>query len=207
MKFQYGFKTRSKLGVLTNFIFIQASQREIQWVIWATVIAGGLLGTSLTILKNSIILMVFLGCEVAYILIFPQLVCALFIRMSNGYGAAVGWLIGLLLRLLSGEPSLGLAPIIHFPGCTLEDGVYVQYSPIKTIAMLFTFTSNLLFSYLAYVLFNKSFIPEKWDVLSVRMKNSPPPLTPTDELKGDNEKVNESEPYQDATEPMMKTKC
>lgn len=191
----------------SEFIFIQASQREIQWVIWATVIAGGLLGTSLTILKNSIILMVFLGCEVAYILIFPHLVCALFIHMSNGYGAVVGWLIGLLLRLLSGEPSLGLAPIIHFPGCTLEDGVYVQYSPIKTIAVLFAFTSNLLFSYLASVLFNKGFLPEKWDVFSVKMKNSPAQLTPTDELKGDNEKVNETEPYQDASEPMMNTKC
>ncbi|XP_030604389.1 high-affinity choline transporter 1-like [Archocentrus centrarchus] len=158
----------------------EASDREIQWAIRAAAVVAGVVGTSLTSLENSIIIFWFVGAEVAYAVVFPQLVCALFFKISNGYGVIAGCVVGLTLRVLSGDPALRLPVLLCCPGCTLEDGVYVQYAPVKTISMVSSIGAILFFFYLMSVLFNKNLLPEKLDVFRVKVQPSPTGGTPED---------------------------
>lgn len=149
----------------------QASQKELQWVVRVTVVLIGLAGSALTVLDQSIMLFWFLGSDITYTIMFPQLVCVLFCSISNSYGSLMGFMVGVTLRLLSGEQSVGLPATLCFPGCSLEDGVYVQRFPIRTFCMLSTIVATLLFSYLASLLLKR--IPEKWDIFKVQSQSNP----------------------------------
>lgn len=161
-----------------------------------SIIVAGIVATSLTHLGGDIMVYWLVSSDLAYTVLLPQLVCVLFADVSNGYGVSAGYLVALVMRVLCGEPLLGIPTTLHFPGCTLEDGVYVQRSPIKTICMLVSLVSILAFSYGASLLFHKGILPERWDVFRVKSQGAPPPADGAS--GGDNEET---------AEPMLETKC
>lgn len=146
-------------------------------MIYLSIIIAGLIGTSLTSLAKNVIVFWILGSDLSYTIILPQLICVLFTNVSNGFGASAGYIVGLTMRVLCGEPMFGLPAILKFPGYTMEDDVYVQRVPVKTICMLASLISILVFSILASFLFNKGFLPERWDVFKVK----PPAIVLTTE--------------------------
>lgn len=157
----------------------------MQWVIRISVVAVGLAGTSLTFLDSSVLVFWLVGVDMSYTIMFPQLVCILFFRVSNSYGAAVGLIMGIILRVLSGEPLLGLPPVIQFPGCRLDkEGKMTQYFPFRTAIMVASMLSILLFSWLMSIIFNKGLLPERWDVFN--LKHRPTSPTHVSDSKVDN---------------------
>ncbi|XP_069021923.1 high affinity choline transporter 1-like isoform X1 [Embiotoca jacksoni] len=158
-------------NVYKNIIRKQASDREMQWVIRISVVVVGLAGTALTFLDSSVLVFWLVGVDMSYTIMFPQLVCILFFKVSNGYGASVGYVMGIVMRLMSGEPLIGLPPAIKFPGCRLDaEGKVTQYFPFRTVIMVSSLVSILLVSWLASIVFNKGLLPEKWDVFKIKRK-------------------------------------
>lgn len=133
-----------------------------------SIVVVGLVGTSLSYLNSNIMVFWILGSELCYIIILPQLICVLFVDFSNGYGVIAGYLVAVTMRVLCGEPLFGLPAALQFPGYTLEDGVYIQRAPVKTICMMASLLFILFFSFLTKLLFKKGFLPESWDVFQVK---------------------------------------
>ncbi|XP_068590811.1 high-affinity choline transporter 1-like [Cebidichthys violaceus] len=193
-------------NIYKNILRKQASDKEMQWVIRLTVVVVGVVGTYVTFYTNSTLVLWILGADVSYTLIFPHLVTVLFFNVTNGYGATVGYIIGLTVRILLGENIVGLPVLLHLPGCTLEEGVYVQKSPVRTVSMLCTLVTILVFSSLAFFMFNHGLLPERWDIFKVKRNVTTSPVDPvTQNLKEEAESDAECDQNKNgvALQPLM----
>ena len=99
--------------------------------------------------------------DLLYVIIFPQLTCALFVSFTNTYGGVCGFFLGMVFRVAGGESLIGLKPLIHYP--YYDDH---QYFPYKTFSMLLNFGGIIVGSILARGVFlENALIPLKMDVL------------------------------------------
>ncbi|NXE53392.1 SC5A7 protein, partial [Casuarius casuarius] len=142
----------------------KATEREVLWTMRASMLVFGTGAAGLAFYSYSVYDLWFLSGELVYALLFPQLCCALFVPNTNTYGSATGFLVGLLLRLLAGEPALKIPPVIQYPACSLVNGTYIQLFPFKTFTMLLTLGTIIAVSYLAAFLFKRNLLPRRWDV-------------------------------------------
>jgi len=129
------------------------------------------------ILVSSIYVLWYLCSDLVYVILFPQLLCVVYVPHTNTYGSLSAYIIGFVFRISIGEPSLNIPPWIHF-------GPYI---PPKTLCMLISLSTTLLISLIAKVVFEKRMLSPKFDVLHclVDIPNEILPLkesTTTDEL-------------------------
>lgn len=127
----------------------------------------GFAGMGLAFGGNSVFALWILSGELLYCLIFPQLICVLHVSFANAYGVIAGYVVGLLLRVLGGEPSLGIPPLVLYPWSREKDGVIVQYFPFRTFAVICSVICVIGLSKLVDFLFRRNIIPKSWDVLHV----------------------------------------
>ncbi|XP_072120679.1 high affinity choline transporter 1-like [Mobula birostris] len=157
-------------NIYKTIIRKKAAEKEVIWIMRTTVVLFGALATVLAILTNSVYGLWFLSSEFVYAILFPQLVCVLFIPSTNIYGSAAGYLIGLTLRLLAGEPFLQIPPIIQYPGISFNNSTFEQHFPFKTFTLLLSLLSTVMFSYLASFVFKRRILPVRFDVFKITEK-------------------------------------
>ncbi|KAK5984522.1 High-affinity choline transporter [Trichostrongylus colubriformis] len=138
-----------------------ASEREVILVMRFSIILVGVMATIMALTIQSIYGLWYLCADLVYVILFPQLLCVVYIKSSNTYGSLAGYAVGLVLRLSGGEPLLGLPALVHYPMYT--DGI--QYFPFKTVAMLSSLAFILGVSSLSEYLFTTGQISPEWDVL------------------------------------------
>jgi high affinity choline transporter 7 len=87
-----------------------------------------------------------LAADVVFVIVLPQLFCAVFIKRTNVYGAITGFLLGSVLRMGAGEALLDWQPFIEYPFYSVDSG---QQFPFRTFAMVVSLVTIVTVSLLA----------------------------------------------------------
>ncbi|KAK2174485.1 hypothetical protein NP493_799g05059 [Ridgeia piscesae] len=130
----------------------QTSERELLWVLRCGIVVEGTLAAMLAIAVHTIYGLFVLCTDLVFVIIFPQLFCVFYMPTSNSYGSFFGYICGACLRLVGGEPVLGLPALVTYPFA------------YKSLAMLTNFICIILVSYLARVAFRAGWLPMRLDV-------------------------------------------
>ncbi|KAJ8303640.1 hypothetical protein KUTeg_020036 [Tegillarca granosa] len=138
-----------------------ASDREIVWVLRISIAVTGTLGAIIAITVRSVYGLFVLCGDLMYVIQFPMLTCALWVKFANTYGSIAGCIVGLFINLTGGFPTLKIPPLIKYPFYDPEIG---QIFPFKTLATICCFLTIIIVSYVTHVLFTKEILPKKFDI-------------------------------------------
>ena len=89
--------------------------RHLKLVMRVTIALLGVGAVAMALRVQSVQALWFFTSDLVFVLLFPQLVSALFDRRANLAGSVVAFTVSLVLRLGGGEPLFGLPPLIPYP--------------------------------------------------------------------------------------------
>ena len=140
----------------------QASEIEIIWVMRAAVFGVSAMAMATAITVTSIYELWFLCADFVYIIIFPQLVCVVYVENANTYGSLAGYIIGLFFRLAGGEPWMGLRAIIKYPWYDADNDL--QLFPFKSFSMILSLITIIGVSLSLKYAFESGLIHHRYDI-------------------------------------------
>ncbi len=91
------------------------SLRSLKRILRGSIAILGGLAVVLALEVESVQALWFFTSDLVFVLLFPQLVYALFDRRTNFAGSCAGFAVSLVLRLGGGEPLFGIPPMIPYP--------------------------------------------------------------------------------------------
>lgn len=126
---------------LKRLVWPQLSVDQMRRVIRSSIVIFGAVATVLALKVQSVQALWFFTSDLVFVLLFPQLLFALFDRKANRAGSIAAFAVALVLRLGGGEPLLGIPSFIPYPEiCAgLLPGTPSDWYDAQTGAMLFPF--------------------------------------------------------------------
>ncbi|CAJ0933273.1 unnamed protein product, partial [Mesorhabditis belari] len=140
-----------------------ASEKEVIIVMRFSIIVVGIMATVMALTIQSIYGLWYLCADLVYVILFPQLLCVVYMETSNTYGSMSGYFVGLILRLSGGEPLVGLPAFIHYPMYDVDEKK--QYFPFRTMAMLSTLFTLCFVSRFSIWLFRTGRLQPEMDIM------------------------------------------
>ncbi|KAK7490861.1 hypothetical protein BaRGS_00017917 [Batillaria attramentaria] len=150
-------------NIYCDIIRPKASDREMVWLLRVSVIVVGSLATLIACTANSVYGLFVLCSDLMYVILFPQFTLVLWFTQSNAYGCLAGYSVAFLLRVLGGEPLIGLPALLRFP---LYDEAAGQLFPFRTFSMLCNCAVTISVSLLTNAMFFRGWVPAKYDKLN-----------------------------------------
>jgi len=87
-------------------------------VIRSSIVLFGAVAAVLALKVQSVQALWFFTSDLVFVLLFPQLVAALFDPQANRTGSIAAFAVSAFLRVGGGEPLLGLPPLLDYPDAT-----------------------------------------------------------------------------------------
>ncbi|KAJ4924728.1 hypothetical protein JOQ06_003679 [Pogonophryne albipinna] len=140
-----------------QWLHLPASEKLILMAVKVSVVLCGTAGAGLAMTTSSVHLLWIISADVLYCMMAPQVICIFYLsRWVNYLGACFGFVLALLLRVLVGEPVIGLPDLMPLPWDKIQDdGTRYRLFPFRTAILLITLGTIFLVSRLAECLFEK----------------------------------------------------
>jgi high affinity choline transporter 7 len=100
---------------IKRLVWPSLSVVHMKRVIRSSILAFGAVATVLALKVQSVQALWFFTSDLVFVLLFPQLIFALFDRKANRTGSMVAFVVSLVLRVGGGEPLLGVPALIAYP--------------------------------------------------------------------------------------------
>lgn len=141
----------------------KASDTELLWIQRASILVLGAAATAISTSVTIVFGLFVLAGDFVSCIVFPQLTSSLFFKFTNSYGAIVGFILSLILRLGAGEYYLNFTHFIEYPWYDEEFG---QIFPFRIFSMVVSFLSIFFVSVVTNLIFHKGWVDEKYDFMN-----------------------------------------
>jgi high affinity choline transporter 7 len=91
------------------------SAKQMKRVIRGSIVCFGAVATAVALKVQSVQALWFFTSDLVFVLLFPQLIYALFDPRVNRTGSIAAFVASFVLRVGGGEPLLGVPPLLHYP--------------------------------------------------------------------------------------------